>query len=71
MLKFPKKAPSNLAQDVTDIFDSIVEKAERGSMVLARVSQGKFSHNVIDALGKQWKLCTDPFLLKITRNKRR
>ncbi len=53
MLKFPKKAPSNLAQDVTDIFDSIVEKAERGSMVLARVSQGKFSHNVIDALGKQ------------------
>lgn len=50
-VKVSKKAPSNLAQDVTDIFDTIVEKTEREGMVLARIGQGKFRQNVIDAWG--------------------
>ncbi|WP_287201672.1 HNH endonuclease signature motif containing protein [Pseudoalteromonas sp.] len=50
-VRVSKKAPSNVAQDVTDIFDTIVEKTERESMVLARIGQGKFRQNVIDAWG--------------------
>jgi len=50
-VKVSKKAPSNLAQEVTDIFDTIVEKTEREGMVLARIGQGKFRQNVIDAWG--------------------
>ena len=41
-VRVSRKAPSNVAQDVTDIFDKIVEKTERESMVLARIGQGKF-----------------------------
>jgi len=50
-VRVSRKAPSNVAQDVTDIFDTIVEKTERESMVLARIGQGKFRQNVIDAWG--------------------
>ncbi len=50
-LKHSKKNSPSVAQDVSDIFDSVVEKTERESMVLARIGQGKFRQNVIDAWG--------------------
>ncbi|WP_287832025.1 HNH endonuclease signature motif containing protein [Idiomarina sp.] len=49
--KYAKKAPPNIAQDVSDIFDSVIEETERESLILARIGQGKFRRNVIDAWG--------------------
>jgi hypothetical protein len=50
-VKHSKKTSPSIAQDVTDIFDSVVERTEREFLVLARISQGKFRQNVIDAWG--------------------
>jgi hypothetical protein len=49
--KHSKKGLPSVAQDVSDIFDSVVEKTERESLVLARIGQGKFRQNVIDVWG--------------------
>lgn len=50
-VKHSKKAPSNVAQDVSDIFDSIIKKTERENLVLSRIGQGKFRQNVINYWG--------------------
>lgn len=50
-VKHSKKASPSIAQDVTEIFDSVVERTERESLVLARIGQGKFRQNVIAAWG--------------------
>lgn len=50
-VKHSKKASPSIAQDVSDIFDSVVEKTERESLLLARVGQGRFRQNVINAWG--------------------
>ncbi|CAI4158223.1 HNH endonuclease [Alteromonas macleodii] len=50
-VKYSKKPSPSVAQDVSDIFDTTVDKTERESLVLARVGQGKFRQNVIDAWG--------------------
>lgn len=50
-IKHSKKTSPSIAQDVTDIFDSVVEKTERETLILARIGQGKFRQNVINAWG--------------------
>ncbi|CAM4371670.1 HNH endonuclease [Pseudoalteromonas ostreae] len=49
--KYSNKSIPNIAQDVSDIFDSIVENTERESLILARIGQGEFRQNVIKAWG--------------------
>jgi hypothetical protein len=46
-----RKLLPNVAQDIVDIFGSIIETTERESLVMARVGQGKFRQNVIDYWG--------------------
>ncbi|MGF1767010.1 HNH endonuclease [Enterovibrio makurazakiensis] len=50
-VKHSKKASPNVAQDVSDIFQSAIEKTERENLVLSRIGQGKFRQNVINDWG--------------------
>lgn len=50
-VKHSKKACPNVAQDVSDIFDFVIEKTERENLILSRIGQGKFRQNVIDDWG--------------------
>lgn len=50
-VKHAKKALANVARDVSDIFDSTIEKTERESLVLSRIGQGMFRQNVVNYWG--------------------
>ncbi|OBT00495.1 hypothetical protein A9257_07380 [Vibrio cyclitrophicus] len=50
-VKYAKKAPFNVAQDVSDIFNSTIGNTERESLVLSRIGQGIFRQNVINYWG--------------------
>jgi hypothetical protein len=50
-VKYTKKKPPSIAEDLSDVLDTVVEKTERESLILARVGQGKFRQNVINFWG--------------------
>jgi hypothetical protein len=50
-VKYTKKNPPSIADDISDIFEAVVEKTERETLILARVGQGKYRQNVINIWG--------------------
>ena len=49
--EYSKKSVPSIAQDVLKIFGENIDKTERETLVLARIGQGRFRQNVIDAWG--------------------